>query len=86
MPIEQVRAALQVRPFRPFTLYMADGRTVVIPHHEFLAHSQSGRTIIVHHLDEESVSIIDLLLVTELKIHASYSAGDASSDDGFRLT
>jgi hypothetical protein len=81
MTIDQLRAAHQSRPFRPFTLYMADGRKVVIPHHEFLAHSQSGRTIIVHHLDDQSVSIIDLLLVTELNIHAHRSVGDTDATD-----
>jgi hypothetical protein len=38
-----------------------------VPHREFLSHSVSGRTIVVHH--DDSFSILDLLLVTELRVH-----------------
>jgi hypothetical protein len=66
--IEQLRAVHQAIPFRPFTIHLADGRRLRMPHREFLSHSPSGRTIIVHHRDD-AFSIIDLLLVTELKVH-----------------
>ena len=74
MTIEQLRQAHQAQPFRPFTIHTADGRAVLVPHSEFLARSPSGRTVIVYHVDE-SFSIIDLLLVTELEVHAASSAG-----------
>ena len=70
MTIEQLREAHRIRPFRPFTMYLADGRAVAVPHHEFLAHSSSGRTVIVQHLEDTSISIIDLLLVTEIKFQS----------------
>jgi hypothetical protein len=70
MTIEQLRNAHRGQPFRPFTIHLADGRKLSVPHPDFLSHSPSGRTIIVHHADD-SYSVIDLLLVTELEIHSA---------------
>ncbi len=77
MTIEQLRNAHRARPFQPFTIHLADGRNFHVPHPEFLSHAPSGRTAIVHHADD-SFSIIDLLLVTELEVHpgASTTAQD----------
>ena len=67
MTIEQLRNVHQARPFRPFTIRMADGRSLYVPHSEFISHSASGRTVIVHQ-EEEKFSIVDLLLVNELEV------------------
>jgi hypothetical protein len=72
MTIEQFRNVHQAKPFQPFTLHLANGRHFHVPHPEFLAHSPSGRTAILYHPDE-SFSIIDLLLVTELEVHPGAS-------------
>jgi hypothetical protein len=74
MTIEQLRQVLHATPFQPFTIHLADGREMRVPHREFVAQSPSGRTIIVYH-EDESFSIIDLLLVTELKVHNGAAAG-----------
>jgi hypothetical protein len=47
---------------------MADGRQIGVPHREFLSHSPGGRTVIVYHPDD-TFSIVDSSLVTELKVH-----------------
>ena len=73
MTVEQLRHVHQARPFRPFTIHMADGRALHIPHSEFLSHSASGRTVIVHHPDEK-FSIVDLLLVNEVEVHGPVAA------------
>ena len=73
MTVEQLRNVHQARPFRPFTIHMADGRTLHVPHSEFLSHSASGRTVIVHHADE-SFSVVDLLLVNEVEVHGPVPA------------
>jgi hypothetical protein len=65
MTAEQLRTAHQTRPFRPFTIHMADGTSVDVPHPELLWQTQGGRTIFVN-TGGEHVSIIDLLLVTKL--------------------
>ena len=71
MTIERLRAMHQANPFHPFTIHLADGRSFYIPHRDFLSPSPSGRTVIVYQEDGESHSILDLLLVTELEIHAN---------------
>ncbi|MBI1901349.1 MAG: hypothetical protein HYS13_09600 [Planctomycetia bacterium] len=68
MTIEQLRALHHATPFRPFTMHMADGRRIDVPHRDFLSYSPSGRTVIVQH-EGDTFSIIDLLLVTELKVN-----------------
>jgi hypothetical protein len=77
MTIEQLRNLHRAQPFQPFTIHLADGREEPVPHPDFLSHSPSGRTIIVHHLDD-SFSIIDLLLVTELRVHSGQDRAQTS--------
>jgi len=77
MTIEQLVNAHHARPFRPYTIYMGDGRAFFVKHPDFLSRSPSGRTVIVHQ-DDESFSVLDLLLVTELQLHASTADGAAA--------
>ncbi len=67
MTIEQLRAAYMAKPFRPFVIHLADGREVPVQHPEFMMAVPSGRTIVVCQPDD-SLNIIDLLLVTDLEI------------------
>ncbi len=67
MTIEQLRTTLRANPFQPFTVRMADGRQFPIPHPDFLSMSPSGRTAVIFHPDD-SASIVDLLLMTELEL------------------
>jgi hypothetical protein len=77
MTIEQLRGVHQARPFRPFVIRLADGRALSVPHSEFLSHSPTGRTVIVYH-DDETLSIVDLLLVTEIEVLGSPSGAQGS--------
>ena len=70
MTIDQLRAVHQARPFRPFTLYLADGSHLHVPHNDFLSHSPSGRTVIVYG-ENEAFSIVDLLLVTKIEVESA---------------
>ncbi len=76
MTIEQLRNVHRAQPFQPFTIHLADGRRVLIPHPDFLSHSPTGRTIIVYQTNE-SFSILDLLLVTELEVHTGQEQAQA---------
>jgi hypothetical protein len=69
MTVEQLKSAVSASPFRPFTIHMADGRSFHVRHPDFIARSPSGRTLIVYR-DDESHSVLDMLLVTELEVHA----------------
>jgi hypothetical protein len=70
MTTEQFRATLHLQPFRPFTIRMADGRTFDVLHRDFVAQSPSGRTVVVFQADD-SYSLLDLLLMTELQVRSS---------------
>lgn len=67
MTTEQFKTTLHLQPFRAFTIRMADGRTFEVTHPDFVAQSPSGRTVIVFQPDE-SYSVLDLLLMTELQV------------------
>ena len=70
MTIEQLRNAYQATPFQPFTLHLADGRQIPVLSREFILAFPSGRTIAVCQPDD-SMNIIDLLLVTDLEFKRS---------------
>jgi hypothetical protein len=74
MTIEQLRAAYTAKPFRPFVIHLADGRAIPVQHPEFMLTVPSGRTIVVCQPDD-TLNIIDLLLVTDLELKPS---GDGS--------
>ena len=67
MTIDKLQSVLSASPFRPFMIHLADGTRYHIPHRDFLSHSPAGRTVIVYH-EDDSFSILDLLLITELKV------------------
>ncbi len=65
MTIESLDRAYRASPFRPFALRLADGRSVPVPHPEFLSFNPKGRTAVV--VDErDGFEVVDLLLVVSL--------------------
>jgi len=68
MTIEQLREVYKTEPFQPFSLHLADGRRLEVPHPEFIASAPKGRTVIVFG-EGDSFSIIDLLLVTRIEVN-----------------
>jgi hypothetical protein len=68
MTIEQLRALHQARPFKPFTVHLADGREFHVPHAEFLSQSPTGRVITIFKSDD-TAEYIDLLLVSSLSVN-----------------
>jgi hypothetical protein len=77
MTVEQLKDVIHAQPFRPFTIHMGDGRAFFVKHQDFISRSPSGRTIIVYGPDD-SFSILDLLLVTELEVHPPENPGAAA--------
>jgi hypothetical protein len=70
MTIEQLRQLHLRRPFQPFDVHLADGRALPVEHPEFLSQSPMGRTIAIG-LADGTHEIVDLLLVTSLKLRAN---------------
>ena len=73
MTIEQLREFHRARPFIPFDLHLADGRTITVEHPELLMQTISGRTIGVARPDDV-IEMIDLLLVVSISKHENGSA------------
>lgn len=67
MTIERIRELYDVQPFHPFVIHLADGRAIPVVSREFIASAPSGRTIVIFQPDD-SMNIIDLLLVTDLEV------------------
>ncbi len=74
MTIEQIHAVYNAQPFQPFTIHLADERAVPVLHHEFFMAVPSGRTLFVCQPDD-TVNIIDLLLVTDLELRPAKTNG-----------
>ena len=70
MTIDRLRDMYNAQPFQPFVMQMADGRQVPVVHREVIMAAPSGRTVIVYQPDD-TVNIIDLLLVTDLELKPS---------------
>ena len=66
MTNEQLRATLLAKPFEPFTIRMADGRVFDVPHPDFVWISPSSHIVFIHSPDD-SYSIVDPILMTELE-------------------
>ncbi len=71
---EQFRNAMTRRPFVPFVIRLADGSGIPVRHPEHVATSPSGRTVLAFH-DDESHTVLDLLLVTRLDVEAPITTG-----------
>jgi hypothetical protein len=65
--IEQLKRLYNAKPFQPFVIHLADGREVPVVHRDFIMAVPSGRILVVC-LPDDTVDLIDLLLVTDVKI------------------
>ena len=77
---ENLREAIHAAPFRPFALWLADGTRVDVPHPDFIAHPPGGRTAVVAGLDE-SMKIIDVMLVTKIEFGPPAAVGAVRSGE-----
>ena len=67
MTKEALGKAIHRTPFKPFTLRLADGRAVRVPHQDFISMHPTGRTVIVYGQNED-LEILDVMLVTGLQL------------------
>jgi hypothetical protein len=67
MTTKELKSVNDARPFKPYTLELADGSRVEVPHPEFVLITPGGRTIVVATSDD-SLKIIDLLLVSAISV------------------
>lgn len=66
MTIQSVKEVLDAEPFKPFTLRLADGRSIRVVNPHNVAFLGNGRTLFVAHHLEEHFELIDLLLINSM--------------------
>jgi hypothetical protein len=67
MSLDELRRHHQARPFAPFVIRVADGRSVAVRHPENLAISPTGRTV-AGYASDGTTEIVDVLLITGLTL------------------
>ena len=67
MRIDELLAIHKARPFRPFTIRVADGREYFVVHPEFLAYAPPSRTLSVV-TPKGFHDIIDLMMITSIHL------------------
>ena len=65
MTIKAIQEAVHQTPFRPFNLHITDGRTVEVPHPDYIAFAPTGQTITIY-AEDDVPRIFDVALLTEL--------------------
>ncbi|HKP03724.1 MAG TPA: hypothetical protein VJU77_10255 [Chthoniobacterales bacterium] len=78
MKITKLRDAMHAAPFQPFTIHTGDGRSVHVPHPDFIALMGDGRTAVVTSPEKEaspSYLLIDVPLITQLEIQGTATNG-----------
>lgn len=55
-------------PFRPFTVHTADGKSLEVPHPDFIAITGTGRTAFVTFEKKPSFAVVDIPLITQLEV------------------
>jgi hypothetical protein len=66
MTVDQIRSLQDAAPFRAFRVHMANGKSVRVPHPDFMSLSPTGRILIVYRAND-SFEVIDTLLVTSIE-------------------
>ena len=66
MSPDAVKKFMHAVPWQPFTLSLADGRKIHVPHPDFISISRAGRTVIVTTVDED-FEMIDVFLILSIK-------------------
>jgi hypothetical protein len=77
MDLEGVREALLKRPFEPFSIRLADGRSLAIRHPEMVA---VGKRRIIVVAPDDSWSVIEPLLIVSLDYNGEHSRQTDQSD------
>lgn len=78
MDIAGVRDALHTQPFIPFSIRLADGRSLPVPHPDFVA--LTPRRVIVGAADD-TWSVVEPLLIVSLD-HGQSRPSDGSDANG----
>lgn len=70
MDLQGIRDAINKRPFKPFTISLADGRSFLVPHPELVAVGKR-RVIVVK--PDDSWSEVEPLLIVSLDYNGKHT-------------
>jgi hypothetical protein len=74
--IAGIREALHKQPFEPFSLRLADGRSLPVPHRDFVA-LHPRRIIVVN--EDASWNVVEPLLIVSIDYDAPHKKGSNGS-------
>ena len=67
MDVRIIRDAMRAQPFRPFSLRLADGRELTVPHPDFISVAPDGWSIVVWSKQEPWISTLEPALIVSLE-------------------
>jgi hypothetical protein len=70
MSVHDLQHVFHRAPFQPFSLHLADGHRIDVPHPDFVAIVGDGLSAIVTSPHRPGSSYLDLLLVTRIEVPA----------------
>ena len=73
MSVTRIRELLHASPFCPFTVHLADGGSLKIPHQDFAATTGRGRFLFVFRENSDDYDLVDVVLVTRVSVEADAS-------------
>lgn len=68
MTTEAIRTAVQSRPFRPFSVRLANGLQVQVQSQDYVAVHPDGKTFVIFE-ENGGYRIVDIPLVTDLSVN-----------------
>lgn len=71
MKVEDIRGVRDAAPFQPFSLVLADGRSFLVPHHDFLSLAPKGTALVLWTDDGHISSILDAALIAEIRMETN---------------
>jgi hypothetical protein len=81
MKIEELKRAKDQRPFQPFEIRTADGRSIAVRHPDMLAWDPESPRTAVCLIEGGGWDVIDVALTTSLEIPAPKRSVDGSSTE-----
>jgi hypothetical protein len=82
MDLKHLKELYANRPFRAFTLRLADGRSRKVPHPELIAFLGNGRTIFWADGESDSFELIDLIMIVSAEVSRSSPNGHSRRKAG----
>jgi hypothetical protein len=65
---ESLKDVVESDPFKPFTLKLADGRSIRVENPHTVAFLGTGRTLFVAHPKTDHFELVDLLLINSVVV------------------